>query len=278
MNRVIETAARCCEQAYYSNPRIADFLPKDVSTYTQFNVLMNGQSVTIYDTSLYRNDIARYQKTYIVAFRGTDDHIDWATNLSMIKQVVDKPEGLTDDVLSNISKRVPFYCIYDKPRLHTGFLKAYNSLKGDIHKYFSECHEKGLLKDSKIILTGHSLGGALSTVCSYDIYNFRKKYHTDISVITFGSPRVCNLYASVLLNEMYKNNSIRVVNGMDPITLTPLINSWHCFQLANIYEKTYWKSFVSLLWLPRVSIHMTGNYISNLPKLLQNVSSKFGGE
>lgn len=254
-------AARCSEQAYYSKPKV-DFLPIG-SSVQQFNVATNGQSLTIYETSKCLTDEIS-GKTYIVAFRGTDERIDWNTNLSIVKMKVDQPEGLQDDILKIASDATPWYCRFAYPRLHKGYYTAYKTLNNFIYDYFEDKHKAGLLDGARIILTGHSMGGALSTVCAYDIYGFKTKYKVDIFVYTFGAPRVCNIYASVLLGIMYKDHAIRIVNGMDPVSLTPIINSWHCFPLINLYEKTYWDCFKGMLWLPRSSIHLAGSYIKNM--------------
>lgn len=276
MNRILEICAKCSHQAYYNHPRIADFLPADVSKYTQFNVLNNGQSVTIYETILndYTESNSELQKkTYIVSFRGTDDHVDWATNLSLIKSEIDLPAGITDPIIKSVHSKLPWYCSFHAPRIHNGFLQAYSSLKGDIHTYFEECDRNGSLKGSNIILTGHSLGGALATICGYDLFNFQENHGASISIVTFGAPRVCNLYGSILMSEMYKGRAFRVVNGMDPVSMTPLINSWHCFSLITLYETSYWQCFKYLLWLPHTALHLTDKYIERCVGM--NMSESF---
>ena len=261
IRRFVKVAAHACDQAYYAKPRIETFLAPG-SGYTQFNVGHNGMSVTIYDTHPVDEEVAR--RTYIVAFRGTDQGVDWMTNLSLVKQVAEMPDGVEESTRDAVYGKLPWYCFYTTPRLHKGFVEAYGSLKGVIRSYFEQQHTRGELKGSRLILTGHSLGGALSTVCAYDLYHYGKMYSMDIQVLTLGGPRVCNLYASVLMAEMYKDRGLRIVNGMDPVSLCPLTNSWHCFPLANLYQESYWKCFTGMLWLPRTSIHLATNYIKNI--------------
>ena len=268
-----QLSSECCEQAYYAKPAVEKFLPKGAS-YKQFNVPKNGMSVTIYEMNLAplgESPLGESQprNTYIVAFRGTDQGVDWVTNLSMIKQVVDMPEGLCETTKSEVRSSVPWYCYYTTPRLHAGFYSGFSSLSGFIKSYFEEKNSEKLLNGSRIILTGHSLGGALSTVCAYELYHYKQKYNVDLSVLTFGAPRVCNLYASILLKVMYKDRAIRIVNGMDPVTLTPLTNSWHCFPLVNLYEKTYWQCFKGLLCVLCTSTEIAASYTSNIMNLMK---------
>lgn len=250
---VIMKASKLCHQAYNNVPNIS-FLG-DYASYKQYNIIENGQSMTIFKT------ISDNKYTYIVAFRGTDDAIDWSSNFSLIKTSVKNPP-------KSLSIHWPWYTYYKEPRMHSGFVNAYNSLQQNVYDYFQQENINGHLgSDSQIILTGHSLGGALATVCAYDIFTFKEKYKVNISVITFGAPRVCNLASSLILNEMYWERSTRVVNCMDPITLTPLTNSYHCFPLLNLYSNSYWKCFVNLDWLPRKYLHLTSSYISNIQNI-----------
>ena len=252
---VIMKAAKLCHQAYNNAPNIL-FLG-DTANYNQYNIIENGQSMTIFKT------INDNKNTYIVAFRGTDDTIDWSSNLSLIKTSIKDPP-------KHLIIKWPWYAYYKEPRMHSGFVNAYNSLKKDIYEYFEQENIKGnLSSNSDIILTGHSLGGALATVCAYDIFSFKEKYKVNLSVITFGAPRVCNLASALILNEMYWDKSKRVVNCMDPITLTPLTNSYHCFPLLNLYSNSYWKCFKNFDWLPRKYLHLTSSYISNIHKMIK---------
>lgn len=53
-----------------------------------------------------------------------------------------------------------------------------------------------------IMLTGHSLGGALATICSLDLILSLHLEKKDILVSTFGSPRVGNFYWAELYDKI----------------------------------------------------------------------------
>ena len=70
--------------------------------------------------------------------------------------------------------------------LHSGFYGAYNGMAKSVANAFTSLRQK--YPNKKLWITGHSLGGALATVCASEIYEqFKVKPDT---FITFGSPRV----------------------------------------------------------------------------------------
>jgi predicted lipase len=64
----------------------------------------------------------------------------------------------------------------------------YESFKDEMLEYIDTL--KVQYPDASILMTGHSLGAALSTLATYDLK--RKYTTTDIKIYNFGSPRVGN--------------------------------------------------------------------------------------
>jgi len=131
-----------------------------------------------YETKLEKNSelvIFGYNNDYrcmFVGFRGSSNIQNWISNIqiSQIQPYDNKDIGV------------------DK-----GFFTLYDNLKPSILSILSSMTSK--YKTKQLIITGHSLGGALSTLFAFDLkYN---DYDYDIQyVITFGSPRVGNDYFS----------------------------------------------------------------------------------
>ena len=85
-----------------------------------------------------------------------------------------------------------------------GFYEDYEFIKEPLFDSLYEISK--LYNTTNIVITGHSLGSALSTIVGYEInkyYNYSVKY-----LITFGSPRVGNKDFIQDFNNIIKNNNI----------------------------------------------------------------------
>ncbi|GAB0492705.1 hypothetical protein MMPV_003974 [Pyropia vietnamensis] len=78
---------------------------------------------------------------------------------------------------------------YSAARVHRGFADAYLSVAQPL-----VARVRALLKKKArpVYLTGHSLGGALATICSLDLWAQLPLSRHEIGVTTFGSPKVGN--------------------------------------------------------------------------------------
>lgn len=139
--------------------------------------------------------------TYFVVFRGSRAD-NWDTNLRIKQQ------------------EIPYFLMYKKSRIkvHRGFKHAYISVRTSIALFFGGLHNTGY-NNIKIICTGHSLGGALATLCALDLkYWFKDTFN--ISCITLGSPRVGNWAFARSYNKRVPNTT-RIVHGNDIVARLP---------------------------------------------------------
>ena len=124
----------------------------------------------------------------LISFRGTKAIRDWLINLNTISFA------------------------RDYGRIHRGFWFAFESVSKLIHEAIDQ------LGTPKVIITGHSLGGALAVVAAAEwIHN---KKHDVQSVYTFGQPAVGNKTFAEYLNSNL-NNYQRVVNDDDLVPMVP---------------------------------------------------------
>lgn len=130
----------------------------------------------------------------VVVFRGTDDDLDWFTNLN------------------NFTTTTP------KGEIHTGFYTAYISLKTQIDQLISRRQPKHLW------ITGHSLGGALALICAYDNQVFD-------GVITFGQPMVASPELATYLDKALVGRYAHYVNHADIVPHIPPFFK-HCGSLV----------------------------------------------
>ncbi|MEM7477708.1 MAG: trypsin-like peptidase domain-containing protein [Planctomycetota bacterium] len=131
--------------------------------------------------------IASTNKVVLLAFRGTKETTDWITNLNLV--------GTTKDY----------------GRVHRGFLGAFEVVRPMLQEAISET--PGL----PIVLTGHSLGGALATIAAAEW----KNEFPIRNVYTFGQPAVGKGDFQGFIKRSYDNQFFRFVNDTDIVTMVP---------------------------------------------------------
>ena len=102
--------------------------------------------------------------------------------------------------------------------VHEGMFYAYVQVQSAVLNKV-----KQLLNDhvgAEVLVTGHSLGGGLATLAALDIAAFIPA-HEDLSLYTFGQPRIGDEGLSRYLFEMIPNYE-RVVHYDDAIPHNPL--------------------------------------------------------
>ena len=143
--------------------------------------------------------------TIVVSFRGTVDLNGWISNVKFLQR---NYQNCRD-------------C-----KVHTGFSKHYNSVKLQMLAKVSALSHAH--PNAKVIVTGHSLGGAKATLAAVDLT--KAGYNTDL--ITYGSPRVGNKKFSEYVDKTLKGLNLRVTYKNDVVTVTPpqSIGYWHVGQ------------------------------------------------
>lgn len=148
------------------------------------------------------------RSTVYIVFRGSEKQMDWNTNLDF--------EQIEDQIVKEREQTYPYAGeSRSGARLHEGFSNAYMSARDTIHDFMRTNPV------SKVVLTGHSLGGALATIGAVDVqYNFDRDPRITIEVYTFGAPRVGNTGFRESFNQRVPN-SYRFVYGMDIVPALP---------------------------------------------------------
>lgn len=127
-----------------------------------------------------------------------------------------------NDVISDI-KFIQVDDTYNIPgKFHQGFHDLI--LKDKVSESILEEIKKLELSDTKLIITGHSLGAALATI----FHAFLKNENILSELITYGSPRVGDLKFSEYIK------STRVVQGNDIVTKLPIIGYKHLDEYLHI--------------------------------------------
>ena len=198
--------------------------------------------------------VATKDKSIYIVWRGSSSKKDFQNDASIDK--------------------VPF--IEQGEKVHIGFKSSWEAVKDETYEALDKALKTlgGEDKIDNIIVCGHSLGAAVTTLFAYSIYTIYKS--NKIISCTIGSPRVGN--------KVFKTNfdkspieSLRIVNNLDVVTRTPNIGYHHVNTELRIDEEGKIKKwmidwqrvgeyFKAVFTGKTAKDHMTSNYISALNK------------
>jgi len=185
--------------------------------------------------------VYKEKKQIIIVFKGSQELIDWSTNSKLTKQKFLDNEV---HVHSGFGSSLELFL--------TTISSSNRELDGiRIKDIYQELIKKN--SDYTLLITGHSLGGAIATLLSayFEHLNIPKK---NITCYTFGAPPVAwlDFYAK------YKNlNLHRVTNQFDPV---PKIN--RVIALRSLQHVGELKEFPS----DEYEHHSVSQYITNIQK------------
>ncbi|KAA1470190.1 alpha/beta-hydrolase [Dentipellis sp. KUC8613] len=162
-------------------------------------VEMVNNNVTDTQGFIARDDA---RKEVVVAFRGSSDAADFWTDGQIALEPFTAP-GTAPPVNTTA---------------HSGFLNAWNSVAAEIIstvKLQLSAHA-----GYSIVTTGHSLGGALSSLAAITLkQNFPS---SPIRMYTYGQPRTGNDQYAFWVNEQFGSNAFRAVHTTDGVpTMLP---------------------------------------------------------
>ena len=133
----------------------------------------------------------------IVVFRGTEDILDWRTNLRV--KLVELQGGV---------------------QVHRGFYAAYAPIKKEM---FDTVRRMLKEKPRPVYITGHSLGGALAVMATSELANDEDAEVRDsiAACYTFGCPKA----GDRTFDQYVKVPLYRITNGVDLVPAVPPILS-----------------------------------------------------
>ncbi|KAJ7203256.1 alpha/beta-hydrolase [Mycena pura] len=147
----------------------------------------------------------------IVSFRGTFSLADAVTDAKVLLAPFVSP-GVIE--LSNVT-------------VHRGFLDAFNNVAEDVLAAVRTELEK--FPAYKVVVTGHSLGGAIAALAAPSLKTALPK--ANVKLFTFGQPRVGNRqYAQYVEDLIGVDNIFRAVHTLDGVpTMVPRLWGYEHF-------------------------------------------------
>jgi hypothetical protein len=181
--------------------------------------------------------VAQDLNAIVIAFRGTQEHSvqNWVEDLFWKQLDLNYPDILDAMVHHG------FYSAYHNTTVRPGILNAVKKAK----EYYGG--------DLDIIVTGHSMGGAMASFCGLDLtVNHEAK---NVMVMTFGQPRVGNAVFASYYSKLVPN-TFRVTHEHD---IVPHLPPYY----THFPQKTY-HHFSREVWLTKVGV---GSLVYNVEKV-----------
>ncbi|KAJ2740464.1 hypothetical protein GGI20_005791 [Coemansia sp. BCRC 34301] len=151
-------------------------------------------------------------KEIIVSWRGSTTLMDWVADFTVV------PYSWPDQI--------------DGSAVHSGFLFAYNAAASKVKSAVA-----GLLQkhpDYKIVLTGHSLGGAQAVLAAADFVFEHPEWTGKLELYTYGQPRVGNAAFSNWLSRQ-PFPIFRTVYMGDLVAQVPLVSMGFQHQAQEVW-------------------------------------------
>eukprot|EP00210_Caulerpa_lentillifera_P002903 g2771.t1 len=205
MRQLEETANEC---SWTKLPRNFDISQITFQPVAFINAVNTGTQVWIHANTEC--------KAMVVAFRGTEScrFKDVLNDFRFISSKFDLKNGY--DCKLRLTEAAQSSAI----RVHDGFRRCYDSIRATVMEVVYDITQ--WKSDWTICVTGHSLGGAVATICAFEFANRLTESFSKPRVImmNFGAPRLGNKEFCRVYKDTVKE-SYRVINKMDIIHRIP---------------------------------------------------------
>lgn len=159
-------------------------------------------------------------------YEGQDVNVLWFFYSTTLNVIVVAFTGTYAEILAKVdrqySQKVPESVgnYIEGMKMHGGFWSLYQQIQSKLLEELSKYTDK----ETQILITGISLGGALGSIASLDLYK-RKLANgvvpSNVVKYSFASPRVFNILGAQYYDHL-KPVSYRIMNGSDVIPMVPL--------------------------------------------------------
>ena len=220
-----------------------------------------------------------FPQVKFIDYHGTQCYVAWNTDSMVIAFRGTEPTQWND-----IKADLRAWLVKDDEcsgRIHTGFHHEVHKILDRVQITVGQMRHK-----KKLYITGHSLGGALATLCAADI---RRSLKLPVTMYNYGSPRVGNKKFKILYQKLVPD-SFRFVNDKDAVPTMPKIAYHHvgnlCYmdndgeiQINPGFAMRVFDSIqdtVGFMDLEKLTDHLSSHYRDQLEPLTKKVLPLFG--
>ncbi|XJO73182.1 hypothetical protein BDV3_004200 [Batrachochytrium dendrobatidis] len=181
-----------------------------------------------------------FTRSIVVVFRGTGNNADWKSNLRVY---LGKPSWIKTPWRPQTQEYLNYPYIPQKPegvKVHYGYNQLYLSYRIALMTEIDRLMDQ--YPGFDIVFTGHSLGGAMASICAADfIYSHGNPKNRKVSLITYGQPRSGNRAWARWMNQLPFHQVYRVTRDQDMVPRAPpmWIGYRHFSQEITINEAGY---------------------------------------
>ncbi|MGG6298327.1 lipase family protein [Leptolyngbya sp. AN02str] len=174
----------------------------------------------------------RTDEYIVLAFRGSQEIKDWQTNFKTKLSkfaVKSKMEELQEDTTP------------PKGQVHRGFQAAWEVAESSVIKQIQKWNQDSG-QTLPLLITGHSLGGALATVAASSLV---KQGFNIQGLYTFGQPRVGDIIFAAEIGQALQHRVFRFVNNNDIVPhIPPPYLPWNPFHIyVHLGQQYYFDAF-----------------------------------
>lgn len=206
---------------YWDTPKVENFkLTQDVFKFNIADYIKDAAT----DTHVI---VVDGEDRIVIAFKGTTSLKNLKTDLNMLhttlRSLMPTPRAGGEATPAPQAAALVESRTWRRAMVHQGFADAYGAIAPRLLEVLGALQEA---RRRPVFLTGHSLGGALATVCSLDLFVALGLTRREIFVSTFGAPRVGNR----AFRELYDASvpiHWRMVVGPDVVAKLPKVGYVH---------------------------------------------------
>ena len=158
--------------------------------------------------------------TLWICFRATQTANEWIQDFTYSQTVYGNSEAQTPFLISmqlDTQNLLSTTAVPPQAQVHTGFLRIYRKTRLHLLTVLQTTFSKARLKRKTVVVTGHSLGAAVSIICAVDLA--MRWPALEVVTYTFGCPRIGNAEFCRLVDD--KVTLFQVKNQDDIVAYMP---------------------------------------------------------